>query len=634
MNAKDAWLKQVKYNRKKKKGLPYVGFNPNAGNVEHNIKMFNHMNDIGDLSNNPISGPFGGDVSAPAGDGAGMSMGESLNEALKTDTPYMLRNDGRVFELDNIHPYIISDKSMPIDRSLYALIMHNPEDLIWFYNNTNQPELREMIKALTVQCYENYQYYRLTIEQITNLANIFNTDLSDRLISEYPKQNKSLELCLVNINNATNQEFCRFRTSHLFIGGRSNSKDIYFRISSHNFNWFNLIWALVYENKNYIESVTIEADQQSKNTAYIYKHNGEAFDHIKTEDFININGNPIVESIETIHPVAKKLQEGVEYFKAFRMNLGCATSLNDYLYEEYLRNNFIKKEVNPFNDIDESLETGSAYMLKNTGELFKCDLIHPYLKANHQSNNYDSIRELFLVHPDDLVWVYNHIEDQDTKNLIKQIIKSVKANAEYYGIWYSEIFDDLEKSIDLNDIPAIDNSNDIEVLLELANQKVNQDFCRVRTSNVITSGASRDIYFRIGSHGFNWFDLIWNLVYENRKWISSVTIVGDKQSRGESFVYSHNGEKIEEMKTDDFINISGRPVFEKFDLQHGYRLNEFYKKINPIHIISRNRLNYFDYIHENYIRSSRDYSDKFSSNSSVDSRDDNLFKYLNRLEDI
>lgn len=361
MNAKDAWLKQVKYNRKRLKGLPRVGFNPNAGNVEHSMKMFNHMNDIGDLSNNPISGPFGGDVSAPAGDGAGMSMGESL---------------------------------------------------------------------------------------------------------------------------------------------------------------------------------------------------------------------------------------------------------------------------------DESLQAGSAYMLKNTGELIKCDLVHPYLKADHQSNNYESIRELFLVHPNDLIWFYNHIENEDTKNLLKQIIQSVKANAEYYGIWHFEIFDDLEKSIHFNDTQAIDNSNDIEVLFELANQKVNQDFCRVRTSNIITAGNSRDIYFRIGSHGFNWFDLIWNVVYENRKWISSVTIIGDKQSRGESFVYSHNGEKIEEMKTDDFVNISGRPVFEKCDLQHGYNLNEFYKVINPIHLVSRNRLNYFDYIHENYIRSSRDYSDKFSSNSSIDSRDDNLFKYLNKLEDI
>ena len=87
MNAKDAWLKQVKYNRKKKKGLPYVGFNPNAGNVEHNISMMNKMLNVGEISNNPISGPFGGDVSAPAGDGAGMSMGEAYDRSFDKLSP-------------------------------------------------------------------------------------------------------------------------------------------------------------------------------------------------------------------------------------------------------------------------------------------------------------------------------------------------------------------------------------------------------------------------------------------------------------------------------------------------------------------------------------------------------------------
>ena len=79
INAKDAWLKQVKHHRRRLKGLPRIGFNPNAGNVEHNISMMNKILGSGEmLSNNPISGPFGGDVSAPAG---GASMGESLNEA-------------------------------------------------------------------------------------------------------------------------------------------------------------------------------------------------------------------------------------------------------------------------------------------------------------------------------------------------------------------------------------------------------------------------------------------------------------------------------------------------------------------------------------------------------------------------
>ena len=98
INAKDAWLKQVKHHRKRLKGLPRVGFNPNAGNVEYNISMMNKMLGSGEmLSNNPISGPFGGDVSAPAG---GASMGESLNEAVYNNVE--LSRDMENFLADNL----------------------------------------------------------------------------------------------------------------------------------------------------------------------------------------------------------------------------------------------------------------------------------------------------------------------------------------------------------------------------------------------------------------------------------------------------------------------------------------------------------------------------------------------------
>ena len=75
LNAKDAWLKQVKHHRKRLKGLPRVGFNPNAGNVEHNINMMNKM--LGS-SNAPIMNPINGQISA---DSASISIGESLNES-------------------------------------------------------------------------------------------------------------------------------------------------------------------------------------------------------------------------------------------------------------------------------------------------------------------------------------------------------------------------------------------------------------------------------------------------------------------------------------------------------------------------------------------------------------------------
>lgn len=53
---------RAKKHAKKQKGITTL--NPNAGNVEYNIGMFNKMSGATDgLSNNPVSGPFGGDVS-------------------------------------------------------------------------------------------------------------------------------------------------------------------------------------------------------------------------------------------------------------------------------------------------------------------------------------------------------------------------------------------------------------------------------------------------------------------------------------------------------------------------------------------------------------------------------------------
>ena len=69
--------------KKKKKRLGGT-LNPDAGNVEHNINMFNHMNSpTGGPSNNPVSGPFGGDVSAPAAGGCCEAFEKSKKELIE-----------------------------------------------------------------------------------------------------------------------------------------------------------------------------------------------------------------------------------------------------------------------------------------------------------------------------------------------------------------------------------------------------------------------------------------------------------------------------------------------------------------------------------------------------------------------
>ena len=47
---------------------------------------------------------------------------------------------------------------------------------------------------------------------------------------------------------------------------------------------------------------------------------------------------------------------------------------------------------------------------------------------------------------------------------------------------------------------------DIEAAFEKLSMDLNQEFCRARTSNLRWAGDSNEIYFRISSLEFNWFD--------------------------------------------------------------------------------------------------------------------------------
>ncbi len=69
--------------RKKKKG---IHINKNAGNVEHNINMFNMANSpVGGPCNNPISGPMGGDVCCESlNESSNLPERDKLISALKT----------------------------------------------------------------------------------------------------------------------------------------------------------------------------------------------------------------------------------------------------------------------------------------------------------------------------------------------------------------------------------------------------------------------------------------------------------------------------------------------------------------------------------------------------------------------
>lgn len=228
-----------------------------------------------------------------------------LIESLEKATPYMIRNDGKVFKCKGYHPYICN--IYDDDNDLKSLVNERLDELLWFYNNSNNNFVKAYSRVIVKYlCNNNENIFH----DANELYNLFSIDDSVYLCFD----NKEVLSFLHALDNDVNQEFCKVRTSDVKYGGDSN--DIYFRISSIGFNWFNIIWEFVYTNKNLISSITIAKDGRVRDYSLndCYKINGLAIDHIPTNDFLTLQGNPVMESfvgtLKAINEANTQLQFG------------------------------------------------------------------------------------------------------------------------------------------------------------------------------------------------------------------------------------------------------------------------------------------------------------------------------------
>lgn len=104
----------------------------------------------------------------------------------------------------------------------------------------------------------------------------------------------------------TNQEFCRVRTSNYRYKTGGDNGEIYFRISSTNENWFDLIWNICVKYSPSIDYITIMKDPQVFGKQFDYiEIQGTPINKMSLNDFLTIEGNPILESKDS------SLQESV-----------------------------------------------------------------------------------------------------------------------------------------------------------------------------------------------------------------------------------------------------------------------------------------------------------------------------------
>ena len=107
---------------------------------------------------------------------------------LKENTPYMIRNDGEIFECGDIHPYILHDVHNRFSENIKILLINYPNWLPWLYKytkiNTTREKILEALQYLAnllVSKDPDYNIYKFTginnISYIENILNIFNISL-------------------------------------------------------------------------------------------------------------------------------------------------------------------------------------------------------------------------------------------------------------------------------------------------------------------------------------------------------------------------------------------------------------------------------------------------------------------------
>ena len=200
-------------------------------------------------------------------------------ETLEKTTPYMLRNDGAMLACGNIHPYIKMYYGEDFTENMEALLRH-PEFIKWFYQNTLLEETRQLIGEFLYALDQSALIAELKIEK-----------------GEW--EDRKIETIFRELNDATNQEFCRARTSNFKYKYGGDNGAIYFRISSKGFNWFDLIWMAVNQYRDQIKTVTIMKDFATTGEQFAYIKDGKnVFDRMPIEEFLTLGGNPVIEDLK------------------------------------------------------------------------------------------------------------------------------------------------------------------------------------------------------------------------------------------------------------------------------------------------------------------------------------------------
>lgn len=224
-----------------------------------------------------------------------------------------------------------------------------------------------------------------------------------------------------------------------------------------------------------------------------------------------------------------------------------------------------------------NLDQSNAFMIRNDGEIFNVRT-HPY-----GNEDIEYVEETLAA----AEWLYKHTGKDSTKLLIVKFIKTWADSLDYINdktaidkIYhaiderpYKFLSREFVKALE-TPISATKAYDDLETVNKLVCMELNQEFLRARYGGMYnTIQGSREMVFRVSSVGFNWFDIIWKFVEENKSRIDYVTVCADEEStRREAYYYNHNGTIFYRTPVDEFIMLSGNPIVEKVKKNPVYKI--------------------------------------------------------------
>ena len=195
-------------------------------------------------------------------------------------------------------------------------------------------------------------------------------------------------------------------------------------------------------------------------------------------------------------------------------------------------------------------------MLTKDGALLNCGDYHPYanlLNGQPIKGSNKRVTSSVLIRKKDLLWFMSNSAHKETRDLAEKCFEIVKDKQDRRG---------RHRSSKSNDAVILKKEREIEPFL-LLEELTNEEFCKVRTSNAKfpRGGENGEVYFRITSTDFNWFDVIWNVVANDEHFCKSITIVRDISiGAHQEEYYTLNGKKTFQMPREEFLTLPGNPV--------------------------------------------------------------------------